>query len=169
MRAVRRMRCSLARALSSIGEFWTLLVVRNLWSYGPQRFDDLQRGLGISSNTLTNRLNRLTEQGVVARRLYQSGPDRYEYCLTDAGMDLLPSLMVLTTWGDRHLADEAGPTTVFRHRAGGHAARPTVVCGECGEPLTPANTHLEHGPGAHPEAPPYIDAARVVSAHQPGA
>lgn len=168
MRGVFRMRCSLARALRSVGEFWTLLVVRNLWSYGPQRFDDLQHGLGISSNTLTNRLGRLTEQGIVARRLYQSGPDRYEYCLTQAGMDLLPSLMVLTAWGDRYLADEAGPPTAFRHRNARHAAQPIVVCGKCGEPLSFANTHMEHGPGAPPGARPYIDAASAVSAHRAG-
>ncbi len=158
-------RCSLARALGSIGEFWTLLVVRNLWSYGPQRFDQLQQGLDISSNTLTNRLNRLTEQGVVTRRIYQTGPDRYEYCLTEAGMDLLPSLMVLTAWGDRHLADQAGPPTVFRHRGTRHVARPIVACGKCGEVLTVENTHLEHGPGAPPGARPFIDPADIVTAH----
>ena len=58
--------------------------------------------------------------------------------------------MVLTAWGDRYLADEVGPTTVFRHRDTGHAARPIVVCGECGEALSMTNTHLEHGPGAGP-------------------
>jgi DNA-binding HxlR family transcriptional regulator len=162
-----RMRCSLARALGSIGEFWTLLVVRNLWSYGPQRFDDLQNALGISSNTLTNRLTRLTEQGVVERRLYQAAPERYEYCLTPAGMDLLPALMVLTAWGDRHLADAAGPPTVFRHRAADHVAQPIVACGTCGEPLSVANTHPDHGPGAPPDARPYLDAAATVSAHRP--
>lgn len=164
MRNILDRRCSLARALASIGEFWTLLVVRNLWSYGPQRFDDLQQGLGISSNTLAKRLSRLTEQGVIERRLYQSGPDRYEYCLTQAGMDLLPSLMVLTAWGDRYLADEGGPPTVFGHRDAGHLAAPIVVCGTCGEPLTLANTHPAHGPGAPPGARPYLDPA--VSAHR---
>ena len=142
-RDIRDRRCSLARAAGSVGEFWTLLVLRDLWSFGPRRFDELQAGLSVSTSTLANRLGRLVEHGVVARRPYQQSPERFEYCLTDAGTDLVPALLVLTAWGDKYLADPAGPPAVVRHGAQ-HRARPVVVCGECGEPLTLANTHLEH-------------------------
>ena len=74
--------------------------------------------------------------------------------------------MVLTAWGDRYLAHAAGPPTVFRHRDAEHVARPTVVCGECGEPLTIASTYMVHGPGALPDARPYLDPACTVSAHR---
>jgi DNA-binding HxlR family transcriptional regulator len=184
-RRVEGRRCSLARAVGTVGEFWSVLVVRDLWSYGPQRFDELQAGLGVSSNTLANRLARLTEHGVVARRLYQRAPDRYEYCLTAAGMDLVPALLALTAWGDRYLAGESGPAAVFRHheagqhgvgqlgagqrgvgqREAGHRARPVVVCAECGEPLTLGNTYPEKGPGAAAGGRPYLGAPDPAAVH----
>ncbi len=165
MRRAAETRCPIARTLGSIGEYWTLLVVRDLWFYGPQKFDELQDGLSVSSNTLTNRLARLTEHGIVVRRLYQSGPDRYEYCLTEQGMELVPALTVLAAWGNKHLPAEDGLPVLVRHRHTRHRINPVVVCEKCGEPVTLDDMHLEHGPAAAAEARPYQDAERLVSAH----
>ncbi|HZR94076.1 MAG TPA: helix-turn-helix domain-containing protein, partial [Gaiellaceae bacterium] len=70
--------CSIARALELVGERWTLLIVRDAF-LGLRRFDQFQDSLGIASNVLTSRLDRLVEAGVFERVRYQERPDRYEY------------------------------------------------------------------------------------------
>lgn len=150
-------RCPIARTPGSVGEYWTLLVVRDLWFYGPQKFDELQSGLEVSSNTLTNRLGRLVEFGIVGRHAYQTNPERFEYRLTEQGMELVPALTVLAAWGNRHLPEEGGLPIVLRHREAKHQIRPTVVCEQCGEPVTLDTMHLEHGPGAASDARPYAN------------
>lgn len=158
-------RCPIARTLGSIGEYWTLLVVRDLWFYGPQKFDELQTGLDVSSNTLTNRLGKLVEYGIVAKHAYRANPERFEYHLTEQGMELVPALTVLAAWGNRHLPDERGLPVVLRHRDAKHQIRPQVVCEKCGEPVTLGDLHLEHGPGATPADRPYANADRLAAAH----
>ncbi|MGB6389589.1 MAG: helix-turn-helix domain-containing protein [Methyloceanibacter sp.] len=95
--------CPLARALDVIGEKWSLLVLRDLFRQGPLRFQELERGLsGVAPNTLSARLKTLEGQGVIATRLYESHPPRYEYFLTDKGKALGPVLKALYNWGERH-------------------------------------------------------------------
>src|ERR671914_805392 len=79
--------CSIARALEIVGERWTLLIVRDI-GLGLRRFDQLQESLGIARNVLTDRLNRLVEEGILERVRYSERPERYEYRLTDKGRDL---------------------------------------------------------------------------------
>lgn len=68
---------------------------------GVRRFNDFQAALGISRHVLTLRLRGLVADGVMTRELYQSGPDRYEYALTDKGRDLVPVLMAMRQWSAR--------------------------------------------------------------------
>jgi DNA-binding HxlR family transcriptional regulator len=94
--------CPVARALDVIGEKWTLLVLRDLFRKGPLRFQELERGLrGVAPNTLSARLKSLESQGVIATRLYESHPPRYEYFLTEKGKALGPVLKALYGWGER--------------------------------------------------------------------
>ena len=93
--------CSIARSLEVIGERWTLLIVRDVMN-GRRRFDELQQGLGIARNVLSARLQRLVEENILERRPYQRNPERYEYFLTEKGLDLWPALVALLAWGDRH-------------------------------------------------------------------
>jgi DNA-binding HxlR family transcriptional regulator len=94
--------CPVARALDVIGEKWSLLILRDLFRKGPLRFQALEAGLpGVAPNTLSARLKTLEAQGVVATRLYEHHPPRYEYFLTDKGMALGPVLKALRTWGKR--------------------------------------------------------------------
>ena len=95
-----RMHCSLARGLDLIGDWWSPLIVRDLY-LGVVRFDDLVEDLGISRNLLTRRLNALSKNGIVERHAYQRRPFRYEYRLSEAGRDLVPAILALTAWGDR--------------------------------------------------------------------
>lgn len=126
------MPCSVARTLEVTGEWWTYLVLRDLFQ-GMRRFDDLQRRSGIARNILSDRLRTLVEHGIVDRRLYQAKPDRYEYRLTDKGIDLYPVLVALMRWGDRWAAGEAGPPVVLTHKACGHDVMPELTCPHCHE------------------------------------
>src|SRR5579875_3460570 len=101
------MKCSIARTLDVIGEPWSPLILRDVW-VGFTRFDQIQADLGISRKVLTERLNHLVDNGVLHRTPYDERP-RYEYRLTEKGIELVDLLMVMVGWGDRWLAAEAGP------------------------------------------------------------
>lgn len=98
--------CSVARALEVVGERWTLLILRDAF-LGVRRFDDFQRSLGVARNVLNARLQRLVEHGLLERRRYQERPERFEYRLTEMGLDLLPVIEALMRWGDRWLPSPA--------------------------------------------------------------
>ena len=127
--------CSIARALEVLGERWTLLIVRDA-QLGVSRFADFQQSLGVARNILTERLNRLVEAGVLERVEYQRRPPRFEYRLTAKGRELGVALVALMQWGDRHLADEAGPPRSARHRQCGGPVRAQLVCQTCGTAAT---------------------------------
>lgn len=93
--------CSIARALEIVGERWTLLIVRDAF-LGLRRFDEFQENLGIARNVLTDRLNRLVDEGILERVRYSERPERYEYRLTPKGRDLQIALAGLRQWGDKY-------------------------------------------------------------------
>jgi DNA-binding HxlR family transcriptional regulator len=144
--------CSIAGALEVVGERWSLLIVRNVF-LGLRRFDQIQSNLGIARNVLQTRLERLLEQGVLERRLYQERPPRHEYLLTEKGLDLWPTVVALMQWGDRHAAPAGGPAVVLEHRGCGGAVDEHRVCAKCGEPLTARESRALPGPGASPDHP----------------
>jgi len=95
--------CPVAAALDIIGERWTLLVVRDLLRLGARRFQDLELSLaGVSPNTLSARLKRLEEAGIVERRFYEEHPPRAEYVLTEKGRALGPIVLALKKWGEEY-------------------------------------------------------------------
>ena len=103
--------CPIARTLEVVGDRWTILILRDLVLQGPRKFQDLERSLRrISPNTLSARLKRLEEVGIVERRFYAQHPPRAEYMLTDAGNELRPMLRALLQWGQRHTEYRAGAT-----------------------------------------------------------
>ena len=115
--------------------------------YGVRRFDDFQRSLGIGRNILTQRLNRLVDEDLLARRQYHDRPVRHEYVLTDKGRDFFPVIAALVRWGDRWLAGEEGPPVVLQHRSCGHDLEAEVVCSQCGEPVRLRDVTSRLGPG----------------------
>ncbi len=133
-----------------LGDWWTPLVLREAF-YGIRRFDAFQESLGIARNTLTDRLRRLVDEGLLEKRPYQTEPVRYDYVLTEKGRDFYTVLLAMNRWGDRWLAGEQGPPIVFRHDACGHDSHAEVVCADCGEPMTAENTHARPGPGYPPK------------------
>jgi DNA-binding HxlR family transcriptional regulator len=144
--------CSIAGALEVVGERWSLLIVRNMF-LGLRRFDQIQGNLGIARNVLQTRLTRLIDQGVLERRLYQEHPPRYEYRLTEKGVDLWPTVVALMQWGDRHAVSEAGPPVLLTHRGCGGRIDEHRVCERCGKPLTARESHALAGPGASADHP----------------
>lgn len=99
------MRCPIARSLDLIGERWTILILRDLVVGGARKFQDFERSLaGISPNTLSARLKRLEEAGIIERRFYEQHPPRAEYVLTKKGDELRPVLKALFEWGRKNTA-----------------------------------------------------------------
>jgi DNA-binding HxlR family transcriptional regulator len=95
--------CPVARTLDIIGERWSVLILRDLFLNGASRFQDFENSLsGISPNTLSARLKRLEESGVIERRFYEEHPPRAEYVLTAKGRELGPVMKALRAWGARH-------------------------------------------------------------------
>jgi DNA-binding HxlR family transcriptional regulator len=94
-------RCPVARGLTSVGDAWSMLVLRDAYA-GLTRFDQFRKSLGIVPTMLTKRLKALTEDGLLEKRLYSERPPREEYLLTDAGRDFLPVLMMIGAWAHRH-------------------------------------------------------------------
>ena len=141
-----QMPCSIARTLAVAGEPWSPLVIRDVY-IGINRFDDLQRDLGISRKVLAERLRHLVEAGLLERRLYSERPPRHEYVLTAMGSEFVDVLMAIVAWGDRWTAGDAGPPVLYRHRSCGRITHVEPHCAACGEVLHSADVDVEPGPG----------------------
>lgn len=140
------MACSIARTLDVMGEPWTPLVIRDVF-VGMNRFEQIQHDLGISRKVLTERLNHLVEHGILERRPYDNRP-RYEYHLTDRGLELFDVLMAMVGWGDKWLAGKAGPPVLYRHHACGAISHVDPRCSHCGKPMRATDIDVLPGPGA---------------------
>jgi DNA-binding HxlR family transcriptional regulator len=148
-RSFEGMNCSVAQCLEVVGEWWSLLIVRDAF-LGVRRFDDFQARLGISRNILNQRLTTLVEHGVLERVPYQDHPPRSEYRLTEKGRDLWPVLTSMRQWGDRWAAPHGAPLAL-RHTSCQHVADAVMVCSHCGEPLDPRAVKVEPGPASRPD------------------
>ena len=122
--------CSIEATLRTVGDRWTLLILRNIFR-GIKRFENIQKGLGIARNLLSNRLHHLVENEVIERFLYQEKPNRYEYKLTDKGRALSPSLIALMQWGDQWCSSEE-PLVKLVHDNCGSLLTHSVKCNTCG-------------------------------------
>jgi DNA-binding HxlR family transcriptional regulator len=151
--------CSIAATLEVVGERWSLLIVRDVF-LGLRRFDEIQRNLGIARNILQTRLTRLLDSGVLEKRLYQERPARYEYRLTEKGLDLWPTIVSLLQWGDRYASPAAGPPVLLEHRDCGGAVDEHRMCRRCGAPLRAPDVVAHAGPGASPDHPLRLRAER---------
>lgn len=140
------MNCSLAQCLEVVGEWWTLLIVRDAL-FGVTRFDDFRARLGIARNVLTQRLEHLVEHGVLSREPYQANPVRYDYRLTPKGRSLWLVVTAMRQWGDEWSAPD-GPPVQLVHTACGNLATIEPVCSECGERAAPRDLRPVLGPGA---------------------
>jgi len=145
-KAFHRAECPAARALEFVGEWWSILILRDAFQ-GFTRFDEFQQSLGIAPNILSRRLAHLTETGMFERRLYSERPPRHEYVLTAKGRDFFPVVVALFAWGNRHLAPE-GEALLLAERETECPFDPVVVDAGCMPAITPGNAVLIPGPRA---------------------
>jgi len=139
--------CSIARTLDVVGEWWTLLIIRDAFR-GTRRFDDFQASLGVARSVLTARLKKLTDAGVLDKRQYSEHPPRYEYRLTEKGRALFPVVTALLRWGDDWAAGPGGPPLQLVHDSCGEVMHPDLTCPKCGGAVSAVNTRTVPGPGA---------------------
>ncbi|HLL27498.1 MAG TPA: helix-turn-helix domain-containing protein [Xanthobacteraceae bacterium] len=147
--------CSVARAVSVIGDRWTLLVLRDCF-LGVRRFEAFENRLRIPRPVLADRLRKLVRSEVLKKTLYEKRPARYEYRLTEKGLDLYPVIMALVHWGDVHMAPGGRPL-LHRHSCG-HRFDPVMVCSQCETELKAREVTVAPGPGGrqNPRKPPKI-------------
>ena len=103
--------------------------------FGTRRFDDFEKNLGIASNILTDRLQRLTAFGIAQKVRYQDKPERFEYRFTDKGRALYGPMIVMMRWGDRWLSDGGIAPLSLHHVSCGHDFSACVVCSHCNQEL----------------------------------
>jgi DNA-binding HxlR family transcriptional regulator len=134
--------CALARALAILGERWTLLIVRDAF-HGLTRYDEFLRSLGLATNVLSARLQKLVEHGVLERIA-----PRGSYHLTQKGRDLFPVVLTLMAWADRYELGPEGPEVLILHTGCDHEAGGTLRCEHCGEPINLRDLRVVPAPGA---------------------
>jgi len=146
--------CTIERTAEVIGDRWSLLILREVFS-GIRRFDQLTVRTAIPRQVLTDRLERLLESGVLRREPYREPAQRlrFEYRLTDKGIDLYPVLVALQQWGDRYLGGPDGPPAEFVHRGCGEQLDLVLRCAAGHELDSNREVGGRLGPGAHRRTP----------------
>jgi DNA-binding HxlR family transcriptional regulator len=140
------MNCSIARTLEIIGEWWTILILRDAF-FGVRRFDEFVDRLGISRNVLTDRLDTLVEAGVLDRTPYDEARGRFDYTLTEKGRALWPVLVTLRQWGDEWELGEGSEPVLLEHTTCGRTVTAHLACDHCGEVLHGSTVRSVPGPG----------------------
>lgn len=153
------MNCAVAQSLEIIGEWWTLLVIRDAF-LGVRRFDDFVERLGISRNVLADRLDTLVEGGVLERRYYDEARGRADYILTTKGRALWPVITTLREWGDEWVLGQGNEPVLLEHRACGEVTHLRHSCDQCGDALDVSSVRAVAGPAADPDSP--------LPPHRPG-
>jgi DNA-binding HxlR family transcriptional regulator len=130
--------CSVAGALTVVGDRWSLLAVREV-AFGNHRFSEIARNTGAPRDRLAARLRALVDAGVLDKRKYQDKPDRFSYHLSPAGRALMPVLEALKQWGDEFVMDS--PPMELRHHD--HVFRGVWTCSECGGRIRSGDLHRQ--------------------------
>ncbi len=135
-------------ALDILGDRWSWLVMRDLF-LGVSRFETLKRRTGAARGTLTSRLNRLVQEGLVFRSPYQTHPTRHEYRLTDKGAGLYPCALTIWAWEKKWTRDHDKLPEALIHHNCGKSAHPKLCCQACGEVVVATAVEYSPGPGIH--------------------
>jgi DNA-binding HxlR family transcriptional regulator len=133
--------CTVSLPAALLGERWTLLLLRQAF-LGTRRFEDFQSAMDISRSVLAERLGRFVDEGILRRVAYKDVRTRYEYRLTQKGLELYPVLMALRKWGDRWMSPEAGPSFDLHHRDCGGGVDVKVECTACAAELGARDVHV---------------------------
>ena len=140
--------CSIAGVLDAVGDRWAMLILRDL-GLGLSRYDDLHKSTGVTHATLSDRLKHLEANGLIDRRLYQTGPDRYEYALTRKGVDVILVIQALAQIGDKwQIAGKNGPPLKFVNQNTGRPVKVALVDEKSGQMVRLRDVRPRAGPGA---------------------
>jgi len=114
----RRSYCPVTFALDIIGDRWALLIIRDIIFFGKSNFGDFAKSPeGIATNILTDRLKRLEEQNIIVKDPDENNLSKYVYSLTDKGLDLLPIMVEMILFSEKHdLETAASKSTLKRIR-----------------------------------------------------
>jgi DNA-binding HxlR family transcriptional regulator len=154
--------CSVGRTLAILSDAWTFLVIREAF-FGIRRFEDFREELNMPRGTLSARLQLLTCSGILYRRHYQNFPERFEYLLTEKGLDLYPSFLALMSWGDRWLWGKRQPPLRLQHQGCGRWMASKPACSHCNEEIRPEQVDYHNGPGAGISPSPAVRRVRRVT------
>ena len=132
------------------GDRWASLVLRSIFT-GLRRFDEIHRDTAMATNILSERLSWLTGQGII--RAHEIGGRRFEYRLTEKGIDYYPVLLMLLQWGDKYYVSPEGPPLLLRHKADRHELEPAVTCSCCSQPVEAHDVTFEVIEATAPRAP----------------
>ena len=138
--------CPIALGLESVGEWWTILILRDVFD-GFTRFDDLQRNLGISPSMLARRLKAMLDAGLLTKRRYSEHPPRDEYVLTEAGAAFRPVMLALYAWSEDHVTGHARKLIAI-DKATGEEIDPVVVDRRTGRPVDELDVAFTAGAAA---------------------
>ncbi|MCL6251464.1 helix-turn-helix transcriptional regulator [Altererythrobacter sp. KTW20L] len=125
--------CGLPQALEVMGERWSFLILRAAFN-GFIHFEEFSSELGIARNILSNRLGRLVEHGVLTREPCAVDKRKIEYRLTPKGVDLLPAMLALRQWGEKHGVN-VDPELVLVDAANGQPVAPIAIHADDGREL----------------------------------
>ena len=153
------MNCGIAQALEAIGDWWTLLLIRDAF-FGVRRFSDFQASLGIAKNILSDRLQRLVEHGILARVDVGDAGQRYEYELTEKGEALLAVLTALREWSDRWVFGAGREPIIVTDRHTGRRVQKLKVRAADGRELHRRDLRARPGPGADDATKALLGAGR---------
>jgi DNA-binding HxlR family transcriptional regulator len=116
-----RSNCPIACALDLLGDRWTLVVLRDVLLAQRRTFSDIAAQEGIATNTLTDRLERLIEAGVLERRKDPRDGRSRRYVPTESGLGLIPVLVDLMVWGNKYTSG-TGPAEIVARAVTDHEA-----------------------------------------------
>ncbi len=148
------MPCPIARGLERVGEWWSMLILRDAFA-GITRFDEFQQSLGIAPDHADAAAERAGRDGLLERRRYSERPPRDEYRADgERGSDFRPVLIAMLAWGNRHFAPEGATMQIVDGRTG-KPAEPVLVDRVTGRPLVAPDFMMAAGPAAtEVDAPP---------------
>ncbi len=136
-----RVECPVARALDAIGDWWSLLIIRDAFD-GMRRFGEFQKSLGISKGILTARLKHLVAIDVLEMAPVTDEGGYQEYVLTDKGRDLFLVAVSLRQWGEDHCFGKAERHSILVEKANGHRVPRLELRGRDGGELDAAATYV---------------------------
>lgn len=138
--------CPIARALDLIGDWWSILIIRDAMVFGLRRFGEFQKSLGLAKNILSSRLRMLVDAGILSTVPASDGSAYQEYVLTDKGRGTFPILVALRQWSESFDAHPEEITTLLVDRKQGLPVRKLELHSQDGRLLSDADTALKPRP-----------------------